>query len=389
MNKSVRFSILTPVRNREDLLLRVGISLERQTYKNFEWLCGDDGSTDNTKQTAKKIYEENKISGEFVSFDRHVGKSVVDNNLLSKANGKYILWCDSDDFFHEKALEIINKTILEYEKNDISPIIIALSERIKFYNSKNNNNRNVKVDDSNNIKVLNCIDEVQGAKDGMMVVPKKLYEKVRFPEVDFYVPEYSIIRNFRNHLTIVIYKKLKYGDYLDDGITKGSGEIKYARGLWFESSLSLMESKKENNTGKVKKFINLINYFRLAYLAHTNIIISYEIIKKSKINLFYSAIAIAISYIINKRDVIQKKIQYTYKVFDVNIENFNSENTKYENENKKKEYKVSHALKNPTISPICWINECYISKITHNENNNIEHNIKYKCNECKFNKIYH
>ena len=43
---SVLISVLTPVWNRADMLPRVFESLQNQTYKNFEWLVGNDGSSD-------------------------------------------------------------------------------------------------------------------------------------------------------------------------------------------------------------------------------------------------------------------------------------------------------------------------------------------------------
>ena len=42
------FSVFTPTYNRAHLLPRVYECLEKQTFRDFEWLIVDDGSTDNT-----------------------------------------------------------------------------------------------------------------------------------------------------------------------------------------------------------------------------------------------------------------------------------------------------------------------------------------------------
>ena len=45
-----RFTVFTPTYNRAHALARVYESLERQTFRNFEWLIVDDGSTDRTRE---------------------------------------------------------------------------------------------------------------------------------------------------------------------------------------------------------------------------------------------------------------------------------------------------------------------------------------------------
>lgn len=48
MYEKGKISIITPTYNRAKTLHRVFESLEKQTYKNFEWIIIDDGSTDET-----------------------------------------------------------------------------------------------------------------------------------------------------------------------------------------------------------------------------------------------------------------------------------------------------------------------------------------------------
>ena len=52
--RKMKFTIFTPTYNRENLLKKLYKSLKRQTFKDFEWVIVDYGSTDNTV----KIVEE-------------------------------------------------------------------------------------------------------------------------------------------------------------------------------------------------------------------------------------------------------------------------------------------------------------------------------------------
>ena len=54
-------SIVTPTFNRGKLLQRCYDSLCNQTYKNFEWIIVDDGSTDDTRERVENFINEKKI----------------------------------------------------------------------------------------------------------------------------------------------------------------------------------------------------------------------------------------------------------------------------------------------------------------------------------------
>lgn len=55
------FTFLTPTYNREQTLSRLFLSLQNQTFRDFDWLIIDDGSTDNTRS----LIEEFKSKAEF------------------------------------------------------------------------------------------------------------------------------------------------------------------------------------------------------------------------------------------------------------------------------------------------------------------------------------
>ncbi len=102
-------TILTPSYNRAHTLPRVFESLQRQTFKNFEWLVIDDGSTDNTKEIIEgfqkiadfKIrYYHQENQHKFLTFFRGI----------DLAEGKYFSPLDSDDALPKDSMEILVST---------------------------------------------------------------------------------------------------------------------------------------------------------------------------------------------------------------------------------------------------------------------------------------
>ena len=55
------FSVLTPAWNRADFLEILIDSLQGQTFQNFEWVIGNDGSTDGSHELLMKRFADLKI----------------------------------------------------------------------------------------------------------------------------------------------------------------------------------------------------------------------------------------------------------------------------------------------------------------------------------------
>ena len=101
------FSIITPCWNRGHLLERVHQSLSAQSFDNFEWILANDGSTDDTKTIAQVLLASNEIKTQYIEANKRVGKLRIDNAAISRARGKLLLWCDSDDYLLPDALRTL------------------------------------------------------------------------------------------------------------------------------------------------------------------------------------------------------------------------------------------------------------------------------------------
>jgi len=98
------FTIFTPTYNRADLLPRVYASLARQTYKDFEWLIVDDGSTDGTAEIVESFTRVAPFPIRYV-WKPNGGVHTAVNKGVDLAQGKFFAILDSDDWYVDDALE--------------------------------------------------------------------------------------------------------------------------------------------------------------------------------------------------------------------------------------------------------------------------------------------
>lgn len=109
--KNLFFSMITPSYNRAHLLTNLYKSLKGQTFKNFEWIVGDDGSTDNTEELIKSFQKDADFTIRYFKFE-HRGKAATFGEIYNSANGEYIFSVDSDDSLYDsKTLETMYQKI--------------------------------------------------------------------------------------------------------------------------------------------------------------------------------------------------------------------------------------------------------------------------------------
>lgn len=167
-----KISIIIPVYNVDKYLSRCLDSVIAQTYKNFEAICVNDGSTDNSLSILNKYAK--KDSRIKIITQQNKGPSETRNTGLKKAIGEYICFIDSDDFVHSQYLEILLKNA---NKNTISKCF--------FLNFSNNTNiENFKITDiKKNIFQANTYYEK--TKDINLTAWGKLYHKEIISDIYF------------------------------------------------------------------------------------------------------------------------------------------------------------------------------------------------------------
>ncbi|AKQ54275.1 glycosyl transferase family protein [Bordetella hinzii] len=109
MNKpNYRFTVLTPTYNRAATLHRVYQSLAGQTFRDFEWLVVDDGSTDNTNQIIGEWQARAAFPIRYV-WQKNQHKKTAFNRGVREARGELIVALDSDDEMTPDALAILDE----------------------------------------------------------------------------------------------------------------------------------------------------------------------------------------------------------------------------------------------------------------------------------------
>lgn len=110
-----KFSIVVPIYNVEKYLDFCLKSIKGQTFKDFEVIMVDDGSTDNSSNIAKKY-----VNKQFKYYHKkNGGLSSARNYGVEKATGKYIMFVDSDDYISSNTLEKVNGHIDKFHDLDI------------------------------------------------------------------------------------------------------------------------------------------------------------------------------------------------------------------------------------------------------------------------------
>lgn len=109
----MKYSIITPVYNRADCILRCLESVERNVangHPDVEHIVVDDGSTDGTS-TLLETYAQTHPHVVFIPLASNRGTNAARNTAIRAAKGSYCLLLDSDDYLIDEAINIIDRTV--------------------------------------------------------------------------------------------------------------------------------------------------------------------------------------------------------------------------------------------------------------------------------------
>ncbi|MGE0267442.1 MAG: glycosyltransferase [Candidatus Omnitrophota bacterium] len=109
-----KFSIIIPTFNRSALLQKALGSVINQSYKNFEIIVVDDGSTDDTESVVEVFRKQIKFELKYLR-QANQGVSAARNNGILAAKGEFICFLDSDDLYSPNTLELRAKALDLYK----------------------------------------------------------------------------------------------------------------------------------------------------------------------------------------------------------------------------------------------------------------------------------
>ena len=202
-----KISVIVPVYNVEKYLSECLDSIVNQTLKDIEIICLNDGSTDNSLSILKEYAsKDTRIilidkENEGLGYTRKVG--------LDNATGKYILFCDSDDFYYE--LTAFEELYNYIEKVKVDVVIfesIKYSRNKIFYKSYGdlfNNPPPKEVFSYLDIDLINIL------AYKAYYTWKKIYSK-KFLDIynDWYFPKYITAQDVPLHFQVILRAKMAY-----------------------------------------------------------------------------------------------------------------------------------------------------------------------------------
>lgn len=110
-------SIIVPCFNQAEYLSDAIDSVLSQTYNNWECIIVNDGSTDDTEQTALRYCNEDKRFKYIKQENQGLAQSR--NNGIKESNGVFILPLDADDKIGEKYLELAVSRFIEHPETTL------------------------------------------------------------------------------------------------------------------------------------------------------------------------------------------------------------------------------------------------------------------------------
>ena len=131
MRRQPQVSIIVPAYNVENYIERCLNSLVNQTFKDIEVITINDGSTDKSLELINKYAKEDirvsviDLGDEGVSYCRNLG--------IEKANGKYIMFVDSDDWIDSNMIEAMYK---KAEENNLDLVMCSYIREFKDHSKE-------------------------------------------------------------------------------------------------------------------------------------------------------------------------------------------------------------------------------------------------------------
>ena len=99
-------SVIIPCFNNAITLAETIASVQNQTFKSFEIIVVDDGSTDTSIEIVNQIIAQDSNNKITVYQQKNSGPSKARNLGASNANGKYLMFLDADDLIHADYLKL-------------------------------------------------------------------------------------------------------------------------------------------------------------------------------------------------------------------------------------------------------------------------------------------
>lgn len=221
--KKPKFSIIVPVYNTEKYLKRCLDSIKNQSFKDYEVIIVNDGSTDNSSDIISK-YSYKVINQE------NLGLSMARNNGVKESSGEYLIFLDSDDYIEKDLLKEVNESLSN------NPDLVRYQIKEVFDDEENINYEEEPFDNKSGVEAFKLITKYHFVENAWAYAIKR----------DFYLKEKFSFKKGTYHedfglMPLVIIK------------SKIVNSINYVGYCYYQRSGSIMNN---NDYSKTKKKVN-------------------------------------------------------------------------------------------------------------------------------------
>lgn len=294
----MKVTVLTPAYNRDYIIERLYKSLVMQTYKNFEWLVIDDGSTDKTENKINEFIREDKIKIRYFK-QQNGGKHRALNKGISLIRNEVTFIVDSDDYLLDNAIEEITKA---YEIYNDNPQICGYSFLRCFPDMKINGDSFRESPYVSDYITCRLNEGISGDKAEAYLT--KCLKEFPFLEVEgenFLFEDYVWIQMAEKYKTIHFNIPIYMGNYLEDGLTKNIDVMKINNPIGMMQRSKIMESRKCNILTRIKAIIMYISYGRIAQY-------SYLDLYKNSLNKGFYILLLPVGILFKNRIIFRTKL---------------------------------------------------------------------------------
>ena len=278
----MKVSVVVPVYNVEKYIDCCMNSLLNQTYKPYEIILVDDGSTDNSGVIAENYSKEYDYIK--VIHKENAGLGFARNTGLDNATGDWVVFLDSDDYFDTNLLELL----IENQKKYNADVVVGGYKKVDSdgnvlfeYSYENSIYKNDEVQtkllprflgssptksDSMSMSVCNCLFSLELIKKNNILFPseRKVISEDLFFNFDYY----------RSAKTVVLIKEVAYNYRTILGsltTTYRPDRFELCKSLYNEMQKKI-DDNELGNEFKIRLMRSMFNYWRMCFAQEERIV---------------------------------------------------------------------------------------------------------------------
>ena len=149
-NKNIFFSIICPIFNLENFIIPLINNIKNQSYKNFEIIFVNDGSTDLSLKLLKKNILNSKMKHKIVNSRKNFGPGWARNKGIKLSKYEWIAFLDGDDLWHKDKLKIVREKILKHKNKNFfihwEKFLLINNKTIILRHGRKNKENNIQAD---------------------------------------------------------------------------------------------------------------------------------------------------------------------------------------------------------------------------------------------------